>query len=49
MNLSFKWVTDEEDDDKTIGEYLSEMETISADLASSVAKLRDLLDGVYDD
>lgn len=49
LNLSFKWITDEEDDDKTIGEYLTEMETISADLASSVAKLRDLLEGVYDD
>lgn len=49
LNLSFKWITDEEDDDKTIGEYLTEMETISADLASSVAKLKDLLEGVYDD
>ena len=49
LNLSFKWITDEEDDDKTIGEYLTEMETISADLASSVAKLKDLLEDVYDD
>lgn len=49
LNLSFKWIADEEEDDKTIGEYLTEMETISADLASSVAKLRDLLEGVYDD
>lgn len=49
LNLSFKWIADEEEDDKTIGEYLTEMETISADLASSVAKLKDLLEGVYDD
>ena len=49
LNLSFKWIADEEKDDKTIGEYLTEMETISTDLASSVAKLRDLLKGVYDD
>ena len=49
MNLSFKWIAEEDDDDKTIGEYLTEMETISADLASSVAKLKDLLEGVYDD
>lgn len=49
LNLSFKWITDEEDDDKTIGEYLTEMETISADLASSVEKLKHLLEGVYDD
>ena len=49
LNLSFKWIAEEDDDDKTIGEYLTEMETISADLASSVAKLKDLLEGVYDD
>ena len=49
LNLSFKWIADEEEDDKTIGEYLTEMETISADLASSVAKLKDLLENVYDD
>ena len=49
LNLSFKWITDEEEDNKTIGEYLTEMETISADLASSVAKLKDLLEGIYDD
>ena len=49
LNLSFKWIVDEEEDDKTIGEYLAEMETISADLASSVAKLKDLLKGIYDD
>lgn len=49
LNLSFKWIAEEDDDDKTIGEYLAEMETISADLASSVAKLKNLLEGVYDD
>ena len=49
LNLSFKWIADEEEDDKTIGEFLTEMETISADLASSVAKLKDLLENVYDD
>ena len=49
LNLSFKWIDEEEDDDKTIVEYLTEMEIISADLASSVAKLKDLLEGVYDD
>lgn len=49
LNLSFKWIAEEDDDDKTIGEYLTEMETISTDLASCVAKLKDLLEGVYDD
>ena len=49
LNLSFKWINIEEDDEKTIGEYLDEMETISSDLSTSITKLRTLLKGVCDD
>lgn len=48
LNLSFKWIADEEEDDKTIGEYLSDIETVSSGLASSVKKLKELLEGMED-
>lgn len=49
LNLSFKWIADEEDDDKSISEYLDELEGISTDLSNSVLKLKELLEGVCDD
>lgn len=49
LNLSFKWIKDDEDDDKTIGEYLIEMEAISSDLSASIKKLKGLLNGTNDD
>ena len=49
LNLSFKWIAEEEDDDRTVNDYLTEMETISNDLASSIAKLKELLEDVSDD
>lgn len=49
LNLSFKWIAEEEDDDRTVNEYLAEMETISNDLASSIARLKELLEGISDD
>ena len=49
IGIASKELSDIASFDKTIGEYLTEMETISTYLASSVAKLKDLLEGVYDD
>lgn len=49
LNLGFKWIKSDEDDDKTIAEYLDDIEKISTDLNNSVSKLKVLLSGVEND
>ena len=49
LNLGFKWIKSEEDDDKTVGDYLRDIETVSTSLNDSVAKLKQLLKGAEND
>lgn len=49
LDLSFKWIQDENDKDKTLNEYMSDVEQLSRGLNESIAKLRQLLDGVEND
>ena len=49
LNLGFKWFKSEEDDDKTVGEYLQEFDDTSSELVKSILKLKEMLKGVEDD
>ena len=49
LNLAFKWIQTDDDEEKTVGAYLKEVETVSGELNDSLLKLKDLLKGVLDD
>lgn len=49
LNLSFKWIVDEEEDEKEISDYLAELEQISNDLSASISNLKQILDGEQND
>lgn len=49
LDLGFKWIKDEEDDDRTVGDYLKEIESVSTSLNDSVINLRKHLKGVEND
>ena len=47
--LGFKWIKEDDDDDKSIGDYLLEIENVSNKLSDSVLALKKLLEGIEDD
>lgn len=49
LNLEFKWIKDEEEDNRTIGDYLQEINVESKELADSISRLKVMLDGIEDD
>lgn len=49
INLLLKWIKDEEDDNRTVQEYLDDIETASSDLNDALEKLKLLLKGVEND
>ncbi len=49
LNLSLKWIKSEEDDEKTIQEYLEEIQSTSNAIDNSIVELTQLLKGVIDD
>ncbi len=49
LNLGLKWLRDEDDDDRTIDDYIGEIENASKSLNESLKRLKEILNGVVDD
>ena len=49
LNLGFKWIKDDDEDERTIGDYLEEIEKVAVDLNESMLKLKELLKGLEND
>lgn len=45
-NLDFKWLNQEESDDRTVGEILDEMQEEADGIAEAVARLKEMLGGI---
>jgi type I restriction enzyme M protein len=46
LDLGFKWIKDDDEDEKSVQDYLDALDQASDDLKASVLKLRDLLKGI---
>lgn len=49
LDLGFKWIKEEDGEERTISEYLDELNTTSNELKDAVARIKSLLEGVNDD
>jgi type I restriction enzyme M protein len=49
LNLGFKWIKDEDEDNRSVKEYLDDIQNASNDLNEAITRLKVLLKGVEDD